>query len=237
MSALEDMSKMNADITQSSQQSVVAATDISHVASTSLETANTTLKAIDDLIVSLQDTASVVTKLKDETTNIETILNVIRSISEQTNLLALNAAIEAARAGEQGRGFAVVADEVRSLAQRSQDSVNEIETMLAKLNNASLQAVERMDLSMGQVGESREQVERTNELTSSIMVKVNQITEQARSIVDSVHMQTRLSQDITHKMATVQTLTARSAEFARDSSHQMASTSVDVKQQLAFFKV
>ena len=164
-------------------------------------------------------------------------MDVIRGISEQTNLLALNAAIEAARAGEQGRGFAVVADEVRGLAQRSQDSVNEIETLLSELNNASSKAVDRMDLSLEMVATSRTQVEKSNLLTSNIMEKVAQITEQAKLIASSAEAQSHISEEITRKMNHVQSLTSQSAEFANNTGNEMASTSTDVKQQLSFFKV
>lgn len=235
--ALEQMSSTNKGISDSTQHSVNAANDIREVAKESLSTADVTLSAINELVSSLKETGDVVAKLRDETSNIEKILDVIRGISEQTNLLALNAAIEAARAGEQGRGFAVVADEVRGLAQRSQDSVNEIETLLSQLSGASTQAVERMGVSIGMVESSRGQVERTNELTNAIMQQIDQITEQAQSIVESAEEQNSVSEDITKKMYYVQELTEKSSALANDAGSEMATTSTDVKQRLSFFKV
>lgn len=235
--ALDQMSANNRTIADNTQQSADAASDIRTVAQTSLTTANGTLEAINQLVASLKETGTVVTQLRQETSNIETILDVIRSIAEQTNLLALNAAIEAARAGEQGRGFAVVADEVRTLAQRSQDSVNEIETLLAQLSSASGQAVNRMEVSLKLVASSKEQVEKTNELTGNILAGIERVSEQAQHIAQSIEEQTEVSEDITKKMHSVQSLTKQSAEMASRSGLNMAQSSVDVQQQLSFFKL
>ncbi|PYF81037.1 methyl-accepting chemotaxis protein [Marinomonas alcarazii] len=235
--ALDQMSANNRTIADNTQQSAEAAGDIRAVAQNSLSTANGTLDAINKLVFSLKNTGEVVTQLRQETNNIETILEVIRGIAEQTNLLALNAAIEAARAGEQGRGFAVVADEVRTLAQRSQDSVNEIETLLAQLSTASGQAVKSMESSLLLADSSKEQVEETNKLTSNILMGIERVSEQAQQIAQSIEEQTQVSEDITKKMHSVQSLTNQSAEMAKRSGIDMAQSSVDVQKQLGFFKL
>ncbi|TDO95356.1 methyl-accepting chemotaxis protein [Marinomonas balearica] len=235
--ALDQMSANNHTISDNTQQSAEAANEIRKVAQTSLSAAHNTLNAINDLVAALKETNGVVSELRNETNNIETILGVIRGIAEQTNLLALNAAIEAARAGESGRGFAVVADEVRGLAQRSQDSVNEIEALLLKLNDASNRAVSQMDSSLVLVESSHDQVAQGNELTSNILERIEGISDQTQQIASSAAEQISVSENINRKMHSVRDLTQHNAEIAKSSGVDMAESSVDVQQQLSFFKL
>ncbi|MGC9458560.1 methyl-accepting chemotaxis protein, partial [Vibrio genomosp. F10] len=112
----------------------------------SKQTAMNAQSNVSELVSDVENSAEQVQKMSNETDSITTILGVIGAIAEQTNLLALNAAIEAARAGEQGRGFAVVADEVRNLASRTKTSTEEIETALGSLLKGSQSVVESMDV-------------------------------------------------------------------------------------------
>lgn len=235
--ALEQLSASNRSISENTLHSSEAANDIRNVAQNSLTTAHNTLAETENLVSSLNDSNVAVTELRSETNNIETILGVIRGISEQTNLLALNAAIEAARAGETGRGFAVVADEVRALAQRSQDSVNEIEALLAKLNHASQRAVSQMDNSLALVESSRNHVSETNDLTRDILERIERISEQANQIASSAEEQIAVTDDINAKMHSVRELTQRNAKETQSSGQSVMSSSEDVKKQLEFFKI
>jgi methyl-accepting chemotaxis protein len=135
-----------------------------------------------NLLQSDIDTASgVIDRLANDSDAIGSVLDVIRGIADQTNLLALNAAIEAARAGEQGRGFAVVADEVRTLAKRTQDSTSEIQIMIEKLQHGAKEAVERIAFSKERaiacVENSKESGDALNEITQSV-ASISQINHQ-----------------------------------------------------------
>lgn len=136
-----------------------------------------TAASINSLASEVERASEVIRKLEADTANVGNILDVIKGIAEQTNLLALNAAIEAARAGEQGRGFAVVADEVRTLASRTQDSTQEIQSVIEQLQSAARSAVDVMNSSKERAGTSVSQAAKTDESLQAITSMVEAITE------------------------------------------------------------
>ena len=154
------------------------------------------VESINDLASEVERAANVIGKLEADTENVGTILDVIKGIAEQTNLLALNAAIEAARAGEQGRGFAVVADEVRTLASRTQDSTQEIQRVIEELQSAARSAAEVMSHSQEQAKTSVEQAAKTDASLATITEKVGSITQMNMEIAAATGEQEKVSNNI-----------------------------------------
>jgi len=172
------------------------------------------VKSISGLVAEVQSASEIVQRVDHDTSRIGTVLEVIRGIAEQTNLLALNAAIEAARAGEQGRGFAVVADEVRSLARRTQESTEEIQDMIQSLQGSVGDTVRAMESSTTRAQESQEQADRVREVLQEITQSMDAISQMSSQIATAAEEQSHVAEDINKSVANISHVAEQTASDA-----------------------
>jgi len=195
---------------------------------------------IDALQSQVDSAAQVIRDLEKESEHIGSVLDVIRGIAEQTNLLALNAAIEAARAGEQGRGFAVVADEVRTLASRTQQSTQEIQDMITRLQGGTGNAVKVMESAQIKAQESSELVEKAAESLAMIAGSVSAINDMNTTIASAAEEQSAVASEMQTNMNNIREVADRSAEGAQQTaqaSEELARLATEQQSLVAQFKM
>jgi methyl-accepting chemotaxis protein len=181
------------------------------------ESIQETISVIESLALELNSSREVIDQLAQSSAKIESILDVIGNISEQTNLLALNAAIEAARAGEAGRGFAVVADEVRSLAIKTRSSTDEIHGMIAELQQTAENAVTIMARGGELSQDCTERANRTGEVLDNISQMLNQVTDNSHQIAVAVEQQSGVTQEVSNNVVNIKTLADETLLVSRSS--------------------
>ena len=224
--AMNEMTATIQEVAQNAEAAATSASDSDTRAKEGFDVVSTAMNTIETLSREINQSAGLISKLRDDSANIGTILDVIREIAEQTNLLALNAAIEAARAGEQGRGFAVVADEVRALAQRTHQSTGEIENLVNALQQGANDAVDSMHRN-SEGAESSVQVSRTaGEALSSIANSVSTIQSMNQQIATAVEEQTSVAEDISENIVNIREVTDQNAT----ANNQIAASSNDLAQ-------
>ncbi|MEN9465096.1 MAG: hypothetical protein RL217_1277 [Pseudomonadota bacterium] len=193
---VDDMVISMRDVSSHAESAASAAQSADGVAKDGSKIVAETVKSINSLAQEVETASEVIRKLEADTKDVGSILDVIRGIAEQTNLLALNAAIEAARAGEQGRGFAVVADEVRTLASRTQESTKEIQTVIEQLQQAARSAVKVMDDSKDKASKSVAQAAKTGDSLTQITTQVESIKHMNSQIASATNQQEQAANSI-----------------------------------------
>jgi methyl-accepting chemotaxis protein len=238
--AMHEMTSTVQEIARSASEAALSSNIANDESIKGQELANSTSALIQVLAKQVIATADEMEQLQAETENINTVLQVIGSIAEQTNLLALNAAIEAARAGEQGRGFAVVADEVRTLASRSHKSTQEIRQIIERLQAKTQSAVNVMKSGDGQAQSCVKQAEIAGEAMGKITQAVSSISEQNFQIASAAEEQNSVAEEINRNVVNISSIAIESKDSVAktlDTSAALASLASELQGVIGQFKL
>mgnify|MGYP006192480647 FL=1 len=238
--AMNQMSATAQEVARSAAAAVGSAQSVNDETVSGRALVESQVGSIQRLAGEIDQSVAVINQLASDSASISQVLDVIKGIAEQTNLLALNAAIEAARAGEQGRGFAVVADEVRNLAKRTQQSTEEIESMIAKLQSGVGAAVKAMSASHKMADTTVNESGKVQQALENILGAVGMIVDQNQQIATAAEEQTAVAQDIDQNIVEISQAGERTAEGAsqtEQASRELSGLVARLKQLIGAFRV
>lgn len=238
--AVQEMASAVEEIARNTTEAATSGEEGHKDASSGRSAADAAIASVNSLSGELTSMNEVVSQLDTDSTAIGGVLDVIRGVAEQTNLLALNAAIEAARAGEQGRGFAVVADEVRQLASRTQQSTEEIQVMIERLQQGTEQAVSNMETNrtkaessverINTAGDSLRNIERSTEVVRDVCIQIASATEEQTGVTD----------EIQRSLVNIQSLSGETSEAAQkihDASQRISTVATNMQTTVVKFRL
>ncbi|MBT0663453.1 methyl-accepting chemotaxis protein [Geobacter pelophilus] len=236
----EEMSATSGDIAQNCQMAAEGSNQASQAASSGSAVVNNTVQVMSRIASRVQETAKTVESLGARSDQIGAIVATIQDIADQTNLLALNAAIEAARAGEQGRGFAVVADEVRALAERTTKATREISEMIKAIQNETKGAVAAMEAGVQEVEQGTMEAAKSGTALQEILEQINAVTMQVNQVATAAEEQTATTGEISnniHQITEVVQETAKGAQESATAANQLARTAEELQRIVGQFKL
>ena len=238
--AMEQMTSQIHDVSNNANAAEKAANDARNNTNQGKDIISNTINQMQSLSTNIDGVSQVIASLAAESDNIGSVLDVIRGIADQTNLLALNAAIEAARAGEQGRGFAVVADEVRTLASRTAQSTNEIQQMIQKLQSGAQEAVAAVKVSQDISSQTVEQTSKADDSLSEIDKLMELISEMNTQIARATEQQTQAADEVNLRINDLAGMTDESlatSDTLNEASLELKSSSNSMSEVVSRFKI
>jgi len=238
--AMNEMTATVQEVARNAADAAAAAQTSDQDAAAGRDVVQKTVATINNLSSQVDSAADVVGRLSQDAEEISKVLDVIGGIADQTNLLALNAAIEAARAGEQGRGFAVVADEVRTLASRTQDSTHEIQQMIERVQGGTREAVQAMEDGRGRVHESVEQVNLAGESLNAIKQSISHISDMNTQIASAAEEQSTVAEEINRNIVNITGVleeTSSGSDQIRHAAEELSKLASEQQLRVGHFKV